>query len=99
MPRRKYKHRSPSPSPSPSPTVSPSPIGKGANVLNKVKVMLLLGVFLQIIRNFFPALEIPTDFEKTLETLVNVLYVVIPVVAAWFTKETENTVRGLTLKR
>ena len=68
-------------------------------MLDKLKVVMLVGVALQVLRNFFPAVEIPGDFQPAVETLINSLFVVIPVVAAWFKRESAQKVAKLQLNR
>ena len=67
-------------------------------MLNKVKVILALGVVLQVVRVFFPQIDIGADFEGAAEALIDSLYVIVPVIAGWFVKESGETVAGLVVK-
>jgi len=66
-------------------------------MLNKLKVILLVGVVLQVLRVFVPTLPMPEDFETQIASLVDVLFVIIPVFVGWFTKESAEQVENLTL--
>ncbi len=65
-------------------------------MLDKLKVITVVGLFLQVLRVFIPSLEVPDDFGMVLGGLVESLYVIIPVVIGWFVPEREATIDGLT---
>ena len=56
-------------------------------MLDKMKVILVVGMVLQFIKAFFPGLDFGDGFDGAVEGLIDSLYVVIPVVLGWFTKE------------
>ena len=56
-------------------------------MLDKMKVVLLLGMVLQFVKAFFPALDFGDGFEGAIEGLIDSLYVVVPVIIGWLTKE------------
>jgi hypothetical protein len=58
-------------------------------MLDKMKVILVVGMALQFLKAFFPTLDFGEEFEGGIEGLIDSLYVVIPVVIGWFTKESE----------
>lgn len=66
-------------------------------MLNKLKVIALVGVLLSVVRIFFPELDVPEDFEATVSGLIDALFVVVAVVAGWFTKESAAEVAKLEL--
>lgn len=67
-------------------------------MLNKLKVTMIVGVGLQVIRAFFPDLPMPEDFEGVLNTIVNSLFIVVPVIVGWFAKESEAQIAKLSTK-
>ncbi len=67
-------------------------------MLNKAKVLLALGIILQVIRVFFPQLDISNAFEGATVDLIETLYVLVPLVIAWFIKESDATVDALVTK-
>ena len=67
-------------------------------MLDKMKVILLMGFALQFLKAFFPSLDFGEEFEGALEGLVDSLYVLIPVVIGCFTRESSATVARLDLR-
>jgi hypothetical protein len=67
-------------------------------MLDKLKVIAAFSVVLQLVRVFFPALDFGAEFEGAAKALIEALYVLIPVAAGWFTKESEALVHGLKLR-
>jgi len=67
-------------------------------MLDKMKVIMFIGVALGILRTFFPTLDLGEDFEQALEGLVNSLYVLIPIGIGWKVKESAEKVAKLTTK-
>ncbi len=64
-------------------------------MLDKMKVILIVGMALQFVKAFFPDLDFGEDFEGAVQGLIDSLYVVVPVVAGWFTKESDDLVAKL----
>ncbi len=60
-------------------------------MLNKVKIGMLVGILLSAVQFFLPELELPAG-------LAEAVTVVVAFVVAFFVKETDETVAGLTLK-
>lgn len=58
------------------------------NVLNKVKIGMLVGILLSGVQFFLPDLELPDGLSEAIT-------VVVAFVAAYFVKETPETVAGL----
>jgi len=56
-------------------------------MLDKMKVILLVGMVLQFVKAFFPVLDLGDGFEGAIGGLIDSLYVVVPVIVGWFTKE------------
>lgn len=67
-------------------------------VLNKVKVITIVGIAIGLVRAVVPDFEIGAGFQTAVEALVNSLFVIIPVAIGWFTKETKETRDALVLK-
>lgn len=67
-------------------------------MLRKLKVVAIVGLALQVARSFGLELDAPDDFPQQVEALVNSLYVVVPVVVAWFTPENESLVARLKMR-
>ena len=67
-------------------------------MLNKVKVIAVVGVVLGVLRAVVPGLDVGEEFQMAVEGLINALFVIIPVAAGWFAKETKKTRDALVLK-
>ena len=67
-------------------------------MLDKLKVTMLVGVALQLLRSFLPDLETPENLEAHVNALVDALFAIVPVLAGWLTKESPKNVKGLKLK-
>ena len=59
-------------------------------MLNKVKIGMLVGVVLTVVKAFLPDLDVPSGLEDA-------VILVIMFVTQFFVRETEETVKGLTL--
>ena len=68
------------------------------NVLNKIKVIAGLSVTLQVIRVFFPQLDVGEDFQGSAAALIDSLYVLVPIIVGWFVKESDDTLDALVVK-
>ena len=68
---------------------------QGGKVLNKVKVMMIVGLVLPIVSLGVPGVSVPEEFEAAVGLLVDSLFVIIPVVAAWFTPESQKKIDKL----
>ena len=64
-------------------------------LLDKLKVVLIVGIVLQALRVFLPDLPTPAEFQTQVNVLVDSLFVVIPVIAGWFKKESAVKIREL----
>ncbi len=69
-----------------------------SKLLNKMKVILGLGVVLQVVRVFFPNLDVGDDFEGAAKAIIESIYVLVPIIAGWFVKESPATVAALVKK-
>ncbi len=69
-----------------------------SQILNKMKVVLGLGVVLQVVRVFFPSLDVGEDFEGAAKAVIEAVYVLVPIIAGWFVKESPATADALVLK-
>ena len=67
-------------------------------MLDKIKVIMVLGVVIQLLRAFFPGLDFGADFEGSAKAIVEALYVLVPIAAGWFTSERAVLVAGLKLR-
>jgi len=67
-------------------------------MLSKVKVVMVLGLVLGVVRAFFPELDLGEDFQTAAESLVNALFVLIPIGAGWFSKESQDQIDKLVPK-
>ncbi len=70
-------------------------------MLNKVKMIGIVGLVLGIVRAAVPGANVGEeggDFQTAVEVLINSLYVIIPIAIGWFVKETKKTTDALTLK-
>ena len=67
-------------------------------MLNKLKAILGLGVILQVVKVFFPGLDLGDGFEGAAEALIDSLYIIVPIVISWFVKESPATVSKLVTK-
>jgi ACR3 family arsenite efflux pump ArsB len=66
-------------------------------MLTKLKVTLIIGVVIQVLRVFVPALEVPDNFGSLLNSVIESIWVVIPIIAGWFTKESQENIDNLDL--
>ncbi len=66
-------------------------------MLNKLKITLVVGVAIQVLRVFLPDLSVSGDFEAAVNGLVDVLFVIIPVAVGWFKKESQSNVDALVM--
>ena len=69
-----------------------------SKILNKGKFLIGFGVVLQVVRVFFPQLDISNEFEESARNLIETLYVFVPIVLSWFVKESPATVAALAVK-
>ena len=67
-------------------------------MLDKMKVILLVGMVLQFVKAFFPVLDFGEGFEGAIEGLIDSLYIVVPVIIGWFTKESSALAARLLLR-
>lgn len=64
-------------------------------MLDKMKVILFLGLVIQILRVVLPDLDFGSEFEGAAEALVESIYVLVPIVAGWFTPESRAQIARL----
>ena len=67
-------------------------------MLNKVKVIAVVGIVLGVLRAAVPGLDVGEDFQAAVEGLINALFVIIPVAIGWFARETKKSTDALDLK-
>ena len=67
-------------------------------MLDKLKVVMLVGIALQVLRVFVPGVSVPEGFETEVNLLVDSLFAVVPVMAGWFKSESADNVKNLVLK-
>ena len=67
-------------------------------MLDKLKITMIIGLVLGVIRVFLPDLPIPEDFEKVIEAVVNGIFVIIAVGIGWKNKESQAKVAALVTK-
>lgn len=67
-------------------------------MLRKLKVAGIVGIALQFLRVLAPDLHVPDGFEGQIETLVNALLAVVPIVVAWFVPERQSNIAALRTK-
>jgi hypothetical protein len=56
---------------------------------------MIVGVAIQVLRAFVPGVEMPADFASQINTLVDILFAVVPIVAGWFASESRAKVKAL----
>ena len=66
-------------------------------MLDKLKVTMIVGFVLGLVRVFLPDLGVPEDFEEVVAALINGIFVVIAVVAGWFKRESNEKVNKLVM--
>lgn len=64
-------------------------------MLDKMKVILIAGLLFQVLKAFVPSLDFSEGFDGAVEALINSIYVIVPVVVGWFTKESQKQVNKL----
>ena len=66
-------------------------------MLDKLRITMIVGFVLGLVRVFLPDLPVPEDFEEVVAALVNGIFVVIAVVAGWLKRETQEKVDNLVM--
>ncbi len=56
-------------------------------MLDKLKIIALVGMALSAIRLLFPDFDIPQEFDAAVESLISAVFVIVSVAAGWFTTE------------
>jgi hypothetical protein len=67
-------------------------------MLNKIKYGIIVTFVFQALKMFLPDLEIPEDIEPAINSLIESVVIIVPWVVAFFTKESKETLKTLTLK-
>lgn len=64
-------------------------------MLDKLRVTMIVGLVLGLVRVFLPDLPMPEDFQEVVGAVINGVFVIIAVVAGWLKKESLSKVRDL----
>lgn len=64
-------------------------------MLDKLKITMIVGLVLGLVRVFLPDLPVPEDFETVVGAVINGAFVIIAVVAGWLKKESQAKVDDL----
>ncbi len=64
-------------------------------MLDKLKITMLVGFALGLLRVFLPDLPVPDDFEEVVAALINGVFVVLAVVAGFFKMESAKKIAAL----
>ena len=67
-------------------------------MLNKLKVTAIVGLAIQALRMFFPALDFGSEFEGAVSALIEAVYVLIPIIFGWFTPESSAEIAKLSMR-
>lgn len=68
-----------------------------SGILNKIKYGAIIAFVLELLRQ--SGFEVPTDVESAINTLIASLIVLVPWVAAFFIKESKETVKALKISK
>ena len=64
-------------------------------MLDKLKITMLIGLALGLLRVFLPDLPVPEGFEEVVAAVVNGVFVIVAVAMGWLKKESALKVKAL----
>ena len=64
-------------------------------MLDKLRVTMIVGLALGLVRVFLPDFQVPEDFQTVVSAVINGVFVIIAVVAGYFKRENQAKVNDL----